>query len=52
MITEMRLNYLYKKRLQLLNDIKTLNTMLSDTKMELAKVTSELSVLETVDDVG
>jgi hypothetical protein len=36
----------------LLNDIKTLNTMLSDTKMELAKVTSELSVLETVDDVG
>lgn len=49
MITEIKLNSLYKKRLQLLKDMKTLNSMLSETKIELAKVTSEISLLEFAD---
>ena len=48
----LKLNKLYKERVNLLNDIKTLNNMLSETKLKLAKVTNEISILETVDDVG
>lgn len=47
-----KLNKLYKERVSLLNDIKTLNNMLSETKLKLVKVTNEISILETVDDVG
>lgn len=47
-----KLNHLYKERLKLLNDIKTLNTMLSNSKMRLAELTDDIAALETCDSVG
>jgi hypothetical protein len=49
MISGEKLNSLYKERLQLLKDMKTLNSMLSDTKIRLAQVTNKISLLESVD---